>query len=151
MATSDGISVEDWDVVHDLALQIVNSPDSDKERYRYQMLEYLAELEVKYGSLPSILATRADYLEEEDPAREELLLRAHALAAAQTDTANVVYVAQSLAELYLDKRDLAEADRWLSTMRQHLLARTDTDYSEYERIRAEYRKLVIKSTQPADS
>jgi hypothetical protein len=105
---------------------------------------------VKYGPLPSILATRADYLADEDPAREELLLQAHTLAEAQSDAGNVVYVAQSLAELYLDKRDLTEANRWLSRMREYLVARVNADYSEYERLRAEYRTLAIKSTRPAD-
>ena len=103
-----------------------------------------------YGPLPSILATRADYLEDDDPVREALLLRAHALAEAQSDAGNVVAVAQSLAELYLDKGDLTEANRWLSRMRESLVARSNADYSDYEHLRAEYRKLAIKSTRPTD-
>src|SRR5688572_1443807 len=98
MATSDGISTEDWDVVHEFAVKMVNAPNSEKQHHKDQLLQYLEALEVKYGPLPSILATRADYLADDDPAREELLLRAHALAEAQSDARNVVYVAHSLAE-----------------------------------------------------
>jgi len=148
MGTSDGISTSDWDNVHELAVEIVNAPDNEKEHHRHRLLEFLAALELKYGPRPSIFATRADYLDDEDPAREELLLRAYTLAAEQSDTRNLTYVAQSLAELYIDKRALTEADRWLSRMREHLVASGGADYSEYERIRAEYRKLAINPTSP---
>jgi hypothetical protein len=144
MSTTDGISTEDWDVVHGLAVDVVNASDSDEDPTR-QLLDYLEVLEVKYGPLPSILATRADYLEDDDPARETLLLRAHALAEARGDTANVVLAAQSLAELHLSKKNLAEADRWLRRMREHIPARGNDDYSKYERLRAVYRGLAIKS------
>jgi hypothetical protein len=70
--------------------------------------------------VPSIFATRADYLEDDDPTREMLLVRAHASAEARTDAADLVYVAQSLAELYWKGGDLPEADRWLTRMREHL-------------------------------
>src|SRR5688572_10454019 len=150
MVTSDGISTEGWDVVHELGVDIVNAPDSERQLHTDELLRYLEALEAKYGPLPSILATRADYLEDDDPAREGLLIRAHALADARSDTGNVVYVAQSLAELYLDKRDLTEADRWLCRMRGCLVARGDGNHSEYERIRAQYRKLRIQLTPHGD-
>jgi hypothetical protein len=58
--------------------------------------------------------------------------------------------AQSLAELFLERGRLREADQWLTHMREHLnhFAQGDTDYSEYEKLRAEYRKLAIKPAQP---
>ena len=145
MSTTDGISTEDWDVVHGLAVDVVNAPDSDKSDPTRQLLDYLEALEVKYGPLPSILSTRADYLEDDDPAREALLVRAHALAEARGDTANVVLAAQSLAELHLGKKNLPEADGWLSRMREHMLARGDADYSEYDRLRAMYRGFAMNS------
>jgi hypothetical protein len=152
MGTSDGISTKDWDIVHELAVEIANAPDSEKGHHRTRLLEYLNALELKYGPRPSISATRADYLDDEDPAREELLLLAYALAERRSDTPNLIYVAQSLAELYVDKRELPAANRWLGRMRKHLVARSDdADYSEYERIRAEYRKLAIKSITPPDN
>jgi hypothetical protein len=150
MGTSDGITTEDWDIVHEIAVEIVNAPDSEKQHHAEELLRYLEVLEAKYGPLPSILATRADYLADEDPAREELLLRAHALADARNDSGSVVCSAQSLAKLYLHKRDLTEANRWLNRMRECLVPRNDADHSEYERIRAEYRKLAIKLTPPSN-
>jgi hypothetical protein len=150
MATSDGIGSAEWDVVHELAVKIVNAPDVEKPRCRQQLLSYLDELEGRYGPLPSIVATRADYIDSNDPARQALLLRAHATANARGDTANLVSSAQSLAEFFLERGRLREADQWLTQMREHLnqFAHGDTDYSEYEELRAEYRKLAIKLAQP---
>ena len=80
MATSDGISSQDWDVIHELAVEIVNAPDNEKPAYSKKLVDYLETLERNYGPLPSILATRADYLPEGDPVRRDLLLRALAIA-----------------------------------------------------------------------
>jgi hypothetical protein len=64
MATSDGMSGEDWDLVHELALEIANAEDGspEEELSRNRLLRYLDELEERYGRRPSILATRADYV-----------------------------------------------------------------------------------------
>lgn len=75
MPTSDGISSEDWDKVHELAVEIVNAGDAQSEVHRSQLLIYLDQLEKKYGELPSILATRADYVAELKH-KEALLKRA---------------------------------------------------------------------------
>jgi hypothetical protein len=143
MGTSDGISTQDWDVVHQFALDIANAPADARDRHRKRLLGFLDVLEAKYGPVPSILATRADYLEEEDPAREDLLLRAHESAERQQDPANLVCVSQSLAELYLERGDLLRADEWLRKMRGYLHADDKTGFAEYERIRAQYRKAAI--------
>ena len=119
MATSDGIRTEDWDVAHALAVEIVNAGSGRADEVRQQLLSYLEMLEQRYGALPSILATRADYLAPDDPAREELLIRAHAAAESRGDTANVVLAAQSLAELFLEWRRLPDADRWLTHLREY--------------------------------
>ena len=145
MSTSDGIATADWDVVHGLAVDVVNASDEQKAHHVRQLLDYLDVLEFKYGPLPSILATRADYLDAEDPAREELLLHAQSIAEANDDVANRVSITQSLAELYLEKADLKKADHWLTRMRECLVAHNDDDFADYERIRALYRKAVIRS------
>jgi hypothetical protein len=150
MATSDGISTAEWDIVHGLAVDVVNASDVEKPRRKGELLDYLKKLEVKYGELPSILATRADYLDDNDPAREELLLKAFSLAEARNDNSNVVYLAQSLAELYLERMELTRANSWLSRMREGLSAAGNRDYSEYERLRSEYRKLAITSARDTD-
>jgi hypothetical protein len=148
MGTTDGISTKDWDLVHELAVDIVNAPDGEKAQRRYQLLGYLEKLEAKYGSLPSILATRADNLDREDPAREDLLLKAHALAGSRSDIQNIILTTQSLAELCLERRRLADADRWLTRLREYLVGCNDSyDWREYERLRAEYRRLAISPAQ----
>jgi hypothetical protein len=67
MATPDGITTEDWDRVHDLALEVVNlSAEGDEagsDAAKIQLRELLDDLQEKYGPLPSLLATRADYVE----------------------------------------------------------------------------------------
>ena len=144
MATSDGIISEDWDVIHELAVDIVNAPDNEKPAYSKKLADYLDSLEHKYGPLPSILATRADYLPDDDPARGDLLLRAYQSAEASGDCQNQLLVAQSLAELHLEKVELFDANRGLERMRSHLMAMKDAEYSEYERLRANYRKLTLR-------
>ena len=74
------ISGEDWERVQELALDLVNTSDVDDERiYRRRLLDFLGDLRARYGELPSILATEADYVEDVH-ASESLLLRAFDLA-----------------------------------------------------------------------
>jgi hypothetical protein len=142
MATSDGISTEDWEKVQEFAVDIANAPDDDG--LRNNLLKWLEQLERKYGSLPSVLATRADYLDSEDPQREQLLIRAYSAAKSRADVHNLVHIAHSLAELYLERRCAADADQWLTALRQNLVALESAHYlKEYRRLRSEYRSLVI--------
>jgi len=102
MATSDGISTDDWDTVHELSLKIVNAEaEAEANIYTRQLLQYLDELDAKYGGLPSILATRADYLMDRTE-REALLIQAYILAEALNDTLNMKETEDSLAELYIE-------------------------------------------------
>src|SRR5258706_14717416 len=116
MATPDGISAEDWDRITELSMQIwrhINDDDAH-ERCRLALLNYLDALEVKYGSLPSIVATRADFISEaQTPNREELLARAYALAVERRDRINALYISHSLTDMYLDElRKPVEGRRW---------------------------------------
>jgi hypothetical protein len=115
VATSDGISNEDWDLVHEFAVAIVNASGEEEANLRRKLLAYLDELERKYGVLPSILATRADYIDEEDtPRRIELLTRAHTEATNRGDVRNQLYSAASIAGLYVrDLADVARGRHWL--------------------------------------
>jgi hypothetical protein len=118
MATPDGISAEDWDRVTELSMEIwrhINDEDA-QERCRLDLLNCLDALEVKYGSLPSIVATRADFISaSETPDKEELLARAYALAVERRDRINALYISHSLAEMYLDeRRKPVEGRRWLA-------------------------------------
>jgi hypothetical protein len=103
--TSDGIAAADWDRVHELALAIVNAEEDSSEEIacRTQLLNYLDALAEKYGELPGLLATRADYIDDTEET-ERLLLRACDLAAQTGDTRNGCLISLSLAELYVSER-----------------------------------------------
>ena len=103
--TEDGIATEDWDRVHELALEIVNSsaegevPASDQASLR--LVELLDEFQEKYGPLPSLLATRADYLVRFED-REYWYLAAYKQAAERGDARNLVSISESLTSLYAE-------------------------------------------------
>jgi len=91
----------------------------EEQHHRTDLLNYLDELTAKYGELPSLLATRADYVE--DPAESErLLLRAFEAATRIVDTLNLREIALSLADLYTTLRPRRVAARvWLDRARAY--------------------------------
>lgn len=118
--TPDGISTEDWDDVHGHALAVVNAEtDEESDAATRDLLACLDHLEARYGELPSILATRAHYVDDEQHQRL-LLERTYDLAAARGDGRNALWTALDLAKLHLDARALDEAEGWLSRAREHL-------------------------------
>lgn len=136
MTTPDGISTDDWDGVHSLAVEIVNADEDSAKKCRARLLKYLDGLEEKYGELPSILATRADYAKD-SRVKERLLKRAYALACARSDAHNALYSAHSLAELYIeDLRDAPDGRKWLEHMKQLLSQVDDSSFAE------EYARLL---------
>jgi hypothetical protein len=143
MTTSDGISSEDWDLLRELAVEVVNAePGEDEELCRRRLLDYLDGLESKYGPLPSILATRADYLVDDVPGRVTLLSRAYALAAEAGDARNQLHIASSLAAIYIEEvENAAEGGKWLARAKEHLGAGTDVDRREYARVEKSLRRL----------
>jgi hypothetical protein len=132
--TSDGISTEDWSDVHELAARIVNHSAAEdhaaEARAHASLMALLDRLDQKYGQRPSLLATRADYVESPDE-RERLLLMAFSEAERINDAGNRMLVAHSLASLYIEElRHLDEGARWLGVWRQELSdnpARRDRD------------------------
>lgn len=122
--TSDGIAGADWDRVHDLAVDIVNRSAADDQageaRARDSLVALLNQLDEKYGPKPSLLATRADYVESADE-RERLLLTAHSEAERIADDKNRALTAHSLAEFYVEEvRNLDEGAKWLGIWRNEL-------------------------------
>ena len=132
--TSDGISSEDWDRVHELALDVVNAPDDEDEIVRERLFEYLRGLTLKYGELPSIVATQADYAD--DPLESEaLFLRAFDLAQSRDDRSNIREISLSLADLYAsDLRRPTDASRWLEVAGAYIVPDSEMDRSEHQRI-----------------
>ena len=145
MATSDGITSEDWDPVHDFALDIVNGDGDECETLKCALLTYLDSLQIKYGELPSILATRADYVNNLEQ-KEQLLSRAYVLAEARQDIRNQFEIAHSLAELYIDDfEDPTAGSKWLGRLRRHSEDTGDASRrAEYERLRKQVRRLQTK-------
>jgi len=144
--TSDGISSEDWDEVHELALAVVNAPDDESDRHREQIFACLRRLIAKYGELPSILATQADYVD--DPAESErLYLRAFDLAQARDDRPNICEISLSLADFYAsDVRRLRDAFHWLEIANAYIRPDSDMDRLEYEGIEQAIARMVLTST-----
>jgi hypothetical protein len=143
MPTSDGIATDDWARVKECAVELFHALDSDQEvECRFHLLQCLDELETKYGALPSIVATRADFVEETSK-KEAFLLRAYSLARALGDRTNALHVAHSLASLYID--DLTkciEASRWLLRLNKHIIEQQDEEYAkELERLLERFRLL----------
>jgi len=112
--TPDGISDIDWARVHELAVEIGNAEGNASHTYTSELLGYLTTLEQKYGPLPSILTTRADYAG--DPRESAALLtRAYRVAAERHDREATLYIASSLAALQIAEfRDRREGARWLA-------------------------------------
>ena len=69
MTTSDGIADKDWAEVEDLARLVAEATfRNDDHLYASAVDELLTQLRIlqsRYGSLPSILATMADYTEDD--------------------------------------------------------------------------------------
>jgi hypothetical protein len=134
--TSDGISADDWEIVRDLAVDIVNAgTDGGRASALSKLLIFLDALEQRYGALPSILATRADFIDDAT-ARESLLNDAYSLARLQNDKTNALHISHSLATFYIeDLHDLAKGKEWLRRLKEHLDDLPDQDYlSDYERL-----------------
>jgi len=67
--TSDGIMEADWEVIQVLAADIANvvmAQNYGTARVTTEkLLSQISRLEEKYGRLPSLLATRADCIDDE--------------------------------------------------------------------------------------
>lgn len=144
MATSDGISDPDWDQVRDLATELVNHAEGhESDMWRNRLLRCLDRLQGKYGELPSLLATQADYTED-DAEKERLLLRAYALALERGDGPNTLFISHSLAELFIvERRDKMQGESWLRALQQHLVHDTADAWgaTEYEALSVALGKL----------
>jgi hypothetical protein len=110
--TSDGIATEDWDQVHELALAVVNlSGEGDvaaSHRAPLCLAELLDDLQEKYGPLPSLFATRADYLDKFED-RGYWHLAAYKQAVERGDAKNPASISESLAPLYVESLRWKEA------------------------------------------
>ena len=138
MPTPDGISSDDWGVVRDLVMVIAAArTPADRSSAIRRLFAFLDELERTYGTRPSILATRADFLDNDDR-RVQMLEHAYSVAAMQRDHANMLFIAHSLAEFFLDEPPHPpNAQKWLAHMERHLATIHHREMAaNYERLRA---------------
>jgi hypothetical protein len=137
-STSDGITRDDWARVHELAIELFAALHTDAEAFhRDRLLRWLDTLEKKYGELPSIVATRADFAR--DGNKERLLLRAYELSLTISDRKNQLHVAHSLTQFYIEEAENAvEGRKWLDALKSHLIEIKDEHYQR------DYRKFLKK-------
>ena len=115
MKTSDGIPSADWEYVEVCAEEIVaaSANDLDCSLLMSNMRKLLNRLRDRYGRLPSILATEADYVE--DPQLELSLLKEAYISACEiNDEKNIAFISASLAEFYLESEvHINKAEFWV--------------------------------------
>lgn len=130
MTTSDGISKKDWDKVESLALDIVNvsAVNNETEKLEKELLKLLNDLKNKYGRLPSIIATEADYVSN-TIASLKLLKEAYISALEINDLKNISYIAGSITEYYSELNDDNKLDFWMTEFNKNLKNYSD-DYLE---------------------
>ena len=144
--TSDGISTEDWEVVHDYAVKIANAACADdhasSDILTMKLLRYLDSLESKYGKRASILATKADY-ESDQILRVSLLEQAHEIARHSGDRENLTFTSSSLARLYVEESvDIPAAQKWLALLADALGNKwDDLEYQEFQDLTVQIENL----------
>jgi hypothetical protein len=142
MSTSDGIDTADWDLVHELVLCVVNAGDDEAlaDHHRGELLGYLDSLVAKYGELPSLLATRADFVEKVES--EGLLIRAYELSVTAGDHKNGLLIGMSLVDLYTSAlMSRQRAEEWLNRTRDHLRAGNEDDLDDFRSLEQAVRSL----------
>lgn len=141
--TPDGILRGDWNQLQQLVADYVNdelqSGASNETLIRNSILNLIDELVLKYGEIPSLLATRADYVENNEEAAM-ILEEAYKLSDATGDYRNKTFIASSLAELYQDEiKDSLKGGRWIEQLSKDLEFYYDED--EHEVLRELRRRL----------
>jgi len=162
-ATTDGISLADWEEVVQLAAEIANATYSEDKALvktlTNNLSRFLKSLEKKYGELPSILEAMADCTDDVTE-RVRLLERAWQIAGERSDKANLVFISSSLAQLYVEElKEVPTGRKWLNQLEECLENHWDDgEYQEFQRLRQlfEQEKLGIqegddKGESPSDS
>jgi hypothetical protein len=121
MPTSDGVTDADWDVIMTLAENVVHQTglDLDPSLAKKRISLALNKLENKYGRLPSILSTKADYVDDFGE-RLSLLKEGYVTADEILDIKNKVFISSSIAELYIEVKNKQLAKYWIAKMKADL-------------------------------
>ncbi len=125
--TSDGIKKSDWDTVKTYVAEIcsLSAVGSSDVFARQKLINFLEKLEHKYGRLPSIISTKADYVED---VYQSLALNkeAYMTACEINDKKNMSLISASITETYLDElNDTLKGEFWLNIFENCLSLYTD--------------------------
>ena len=137
--TSDGIDDPDCSVTLGLQRRVAEAAvagDVDSQaRCTRALLLHLDRLERKYGTRPSLLATRADYVEDVHE-RIRLLERAWRIACEMGDKRNCTLIASSLAGTFIEEAgDRHKGADWLSKLEAALAeCWVDEEHEEFRRL-----------------
>ncbi len=147
MTTSDGIFDVDWDEIEKISFSIASAIEKgDNSTVLVEKLfNKLDFLEDKYGKLPSITATRADYTD--CPLKQlSLLKEAYASSLEINDKKNMAYISASIAEFYMENDAYQDKVRfWASIFLSYIetLAKND-EYLNF--VRDEVNQHLISTT-----
>ncbi|CEI78109.1 hypothetical protein F8135_23735 [Pseudomonas aeruginosa] len=122
MTTSDGITDSDWESIIISAEEIaeLTGREIDARFAQKKILSQLDRLEKKYGRLPTILSTKADYIDSTDE-RLSLLKEAYITADEIQDKKNKVFISGSIIEIYLELPEKKSfAQYWLEKFESDL-------------------------------
>lgn len=126
--TSDGIKLSDWNIIIDCVAQIANASANGAEDLILinNLFRELKTLEIKYGRLPSLLATEADYVDDAT-VMVSLLKEAYSSACEIHDIKNKTYISSSLVEAYLEEiEDSMRTKYWFSVFTEDLKLYSDS-------------------------
>ncbi|MBU6953839.1 hypothetical protein [Hahella sp. HN01] len=143
--TSDGIDIYEWETIVELASEIANMTaiDVDASLIERKLLLELDKLEEKYGPLPSILSTKAEYIDE-FRLKLTLLKEAYINSCEISDLNNRAFISSTIAELYIDNcNDIVRSKYWLEKFRKDLERYPEDEYLNglYQELSAKYRDL----------
>ena len=143
--TADRIRTTDWNGVRKVATRIANAAirnDSSAGKLAKQDLTALLDsLEEKYGPRSSIIATRADFTDNQ---RDKIRWwkEANDLAEVTADRHNLLLIATSLCEFWIEnKSDVTRGNKWLRIMKSHLAPNDRDDYRCYRQLSRMLRKI----------
>lgn len=132
--TPDGISTDDWGRVHEAVVEVVSASSIEDDalcsHHIERLFDLLSKLEARYGRIPGILATRADFTDDPETA---IALHEEALSVASDPTSTRLSL-QSLVRLMIGGRypESQVLDR-LKALED--VTNTDGDSSDLEELR----------------
>jgi hypothetical protein len=147
-----GISTEDWDRVHVVAVDIVNASAVGDDvlcaHHTQRLLDILDELEVTYGRIPSILDTRADYT---DDATVAIALYEEALAATE-DPDLACLVLPSLIRLMIEEHhDESSISRRILQLEQLTDQEKCFELEELQELQSNFEELKKQNNRRASN